>query len=387
MALTLANHITELERILILFLRLAFKHRFAPVADLAALQAASIATTTEGALRYVTAEDRVYWYSAFSGAAQSLPAVVQPTGSTAPGRWLRVDVPWTYGPNGNRPLRAQQTGVCKAVELFNGASTETMEALLKVFEQRPALFLQWTESPVQAQSIYAGAHYKIPATFNLVVASENLRGDPWGMLGEPGATEQNGKDPGLSWLLGQVLKVCAGVDLATPGIESVEIGKAQVLYQGLQERVFVGVVPITVRVWVLNEDEDLVAARVDAHPNLGDTGDAPKFDVLNFVAQGYTITPGPGLTRSYGAGLATVGGVSVASTPPDVTFTADRDTYRDLLPDGTLTYVAVARDAPPPAVTATALRLACTSTDSTGVVADHWIACSSVQWFETVTVP
>lgn len=387
MALTLANHILELERILLLFLRLAFKRRAATVADLATLAATSIAVTNEGDLRYVTDQDRVYVYSEFSGAAHAPPAVVLPTGSTKQGRWLRVSVPWTYGPNTNKPLQARTDGVCKAVELFNGPSTDTVEALMKVFEARPAMFVQWVESPPEAESVYAGAHYRIQAQFHIVVASENLRGSPYGMIGEPGATESNGKDPGLAWLLGQVLKVFAGVDLSTPGIESVEIGKAQILYQGLQERVFVGVVPVTVRVWVLNEDEDLVAARIDAHPNLADSGAEPKFDPLNWVAQGYTIEPGAGLTRSYGAGLATIAGTSVSSTPAPVTFTADRDTYRDLNPDGTLTYLAVANGAPAPAVTTGALRIARTITDGASIVSDHWIACSSVQFYDTVTVP
>ena len=107
MALTLANHILELERILLLFLRLAFKRRAAPVADLATLAATSIEVTNEGDLRYVTDQDRVYVYSEFSGAAHAPPAVVLPTGSTKPGRWLRVSVPWNYGPNSNRPLQAR----------------------------------------------------------------------------------------------------------------------------------------------------------------------------------------------------------------------------------------------------------------------------------------
>jgi len=61
-----------------------------------------------------------------------------------------------------------------------------------------------------------------------------------------------------------------------------------------------------------------------------------------------------------------------------VTFAATSDTYRDLKPDGTWTYVAVAAGSKPPPVTSGALRVAVTTTDGASITGDRFLCSSSV---------
>ena len=111
------------------------------------------------------------------------------------------------------------------------------------------------------------------------------------------------------------------------------------------------------------------------------------FDRLNYVAQGYTLAVGPGFVRSYTSGVAMLAGTAVASTPAGVTLSASKDTYRDLNPDGTITYSAVANGAAAPALTSGALRIARTVTDSAGIVSDDILCSSSFSWGPELTIP
>ncbi len=107
---------------------------------------------------------------------------------------------------------------------------------------------------------------------------------------------------------------------------------------------------------------------------------ATTYDPLNHAAPGgLQVALGIGFIAAPSNGSAVIAGATVTVTSaPLHTYPAMSDTYRDLLPNGTFAYVSVGVgwDAPP--TTATALRIAVTSTDSLGIVADVPIASTYV---------
>lgn len=387
MTLTVLNHRTAVEERLIDTLRLAFKVR-RTAADVAALAALPVATAEgqvlyeDGALCYVTAEDDVWTLSLYSGAAASADVVVPaaPPTNYARVRWLRSTNPLNFGPNYNAPLRRRQAGYCKAVEIWNGQGG-TDEAMAKVLAVRPALWLQWTGDRPQGQSAgYPGAYYKNTLLFQVMVVSQCNRPGPWTMWGSPYGDEA-AADPGLDQMIGQIRKVLAGSRLGLgTDVERTEIGAVEVVHEDNAARLFIAFVSIEVRLYFYIPDEDLIATRIDVQPELVDTGGAARFDPLNYIAQGYQVTPGPGLSWTWPAGIAMIDGVGVSSTPDPRTFGAELDTYRDLNPDGTFTYVEVPIGAPAPPVTADALRVGMTRTSSTDILQDR-ILCSSAEVF------
>lgn len=378
--LTVINHRTQVEDRLIDTLRLAFKERRV-AADVAALAALDVALEgallfEDGALCYVTAENCVFVLSLYSGAAASADVVVPATlpSNYARARWLRSSNPLNFGPNYNAPLRRRAAGYCKAVEIFNGQGS-TDEAMEQVLAQRPAMWLQWTGDQPRPQSAgYPGAYYKNTLDFQIMVVSECNREGPWTMWGSPYSAEAS-DDPGIDRMIGEIRKVLAGSRLGLDGVERTEIGAARILSEDNGRRLFIATVDIEVRVYFYIPDEDLVANRIDVQPELVDTG-AEQFDPMNYIAEGYQVTAGPGLSFTYPSGIAMIEGAAVTSTPDPKTFTAEMDTYRDLNPDGTFTYQEVPVGYAAPPLTEGAMRVGVTTTDATDIVQDK-ILCSS----------
>jgi hypothetical protein len=66
-----------------------------------------------------------------------------------------------------------------------------------------------------------------------------------------------------------------------------------------------------------------------------------KRGFVNFVSSGYTVPTSASLTATIAAGVAFVNGLYVSRTAVAKTFTASKDTYIDLLDNGTIVYIAV----------------------------------------------
>lgn len=93
-------------------------------------------------------------------------------------------------------------------------------------------------------------------------------------------------------------------------------------------------------------------------------------DLLDDVVVSGLLSPTSGtLASTLSAGSAYVGEVYTSKNATAHTYTASKDTYVDLSPDGTLTYHEVANTAEAPATTAGALRLEKVVTDGTTVTA------------------
>ena len=149
--------------------------------------------------------------------------------------------------------------------------------------------------------------------------------------------------------------------------DRVEIGPAQLVKEDEEERRYVYSAPITVTCYVRNPDEDLVPLVIDAEPEL--VGGLP-LDRSNCIVQGlYLAVPEPAsLTGQLVAGVAKIGGATVAASTASRSWTAERDTYVDLAADGTLTYSTVYVDGAPPALADGSLRLGYARADAAGLV-------------------
>lgn len=381
MSLTVANHLTVIERALHRALQLGFLKRFPPVADLAALATAQMSAVVDGGLVYVIGESNLFEWSASSTAAADGVNVVAMTSRTLPGRWLRVASALTWGPNANAPLSARTAGYCLAVELYEGQKG-TEDQIERVFGKAPSMLLKWLGDSPQRRDQRPGRVYWNKLQFMLLISARNYRSAPSAQVGDDFGSM------GVMDMVGDARYFLAGLDNLDPDVEYVEIGDASVEAEDLAERVFVMSLGITVKVSFTIPDEDLVAFSSQVQPKLTNSAQgAVCFDRLNYVAQGYQLAVGPGFTRTYAPGIAMVDGSAVASTPADVTLSASSDTFRDLNPDGSVTYTAVSNGLNPPAQTPGTLRVARTVTDGSGVVSDDILCSSSFNYGAAFTLP
>lgn len=382
MSLDVRTLINTIEQTLLDLLSLGYQVRRAPVASIAALRATPAKTVADRDLVYVDDQDNLYRWSQASTAADDGLAVVAPTDPPyAPatnGRWLRVSTPATFGPNQNAPLQKKQTGYARSVVLYQGEGqgTSAKQIAESIFGRSPAILIQWLGDDPRLRSQYPGALYWDNLEFQILVYSESLRGQPWTALGSPQAAEV-ARDPGLNRMVGDVRYLLAGIQhTGVDGIESVEIGRSDIVSQDLEDRVFVAGVQIIVRTSWTIPDEDLEAMRIQLRPQHPVTiEDLPKFDPLNYVASGLTVQVGTGRTRTPAPGIVFIAGVAIVVTPPAVTFAADSDVYRDVKPDATVTYVSVPAGSKTPAVTSGALRVGVTTTNAADILQDK-ILCS-----------
>lgn len=365
--LTIANYRPLVESALTQVLRLAFLKRNT-VANLAALAALSEGNFSDLDLVYVTDQARVYQLARESGAAASSPDVIAPAvpRSDFPrARWLRVTSAATYGPNVGAPLHSRAAGILNAVALYAGeGGSEAQEAACMA--ARPSLFLDEDGETMGALSAgYPGSLYRVEMQFNLMVFTSDLRGAPSSIL----STEAGSESP--AYIIGQLRKVLAGISgdaLGLEGLDRLEIGDSRLVTEDAAARFYEYGAVLTAICYVTNPDEDLSALYIDAQPELTDAAQGGRFDVLNFVAQGYYVPLDPlSLTATLAPGVATIAGSAVASSPAAHTFTASRDTYVDLASDGSVTYIPVYTDHAAPSQTDGTLRLGVVRTDAAGV--------------------
>ena len=366
--LTLENYRQLVEGALTQVLRLAFLKR-STVADLAALAALPDGNFSDLDLVYVTSEARVYQLSLLSGAAVSSPDVIAPTTPRSDfprARWLRVTSSATYGPNAGAPLHARSTGLLKAVALYAGEGGASAQLAACMGAVPSVMIDQDGESKQPLSAGYPGSLYRVDLRYACMVFTSDLRGAPSSIL----STESGAESP--AYIIGQISKVLAGIGgdaLGLEGLDRVEIGDAQLVEEDETERRYVYSLALALTCYVTNPDEDLTALYIDAQPELTDAAQGGRFDVLNFVAQGYYIAvPVPAsLTAQLVAGVATIAGSAVASSPAAHAFTASRDTYVDLAADGSVSYSPVHIDHAAPSQADGTLRLGVVRTDATGV--------------------
>lgn len=372
MSVTVLNSLVESERLLWELLSLALQKRDTPAATLAALAAYS--SPPDRSLVYVAAENRVYRYAKDSQQVADGLNVVSPASLPSAGRWLRITSPLTFGPNNNAPLQSRTSGFCNFVEVYQG--DDGFEQMIeRGYGKPPFLMIELVGAEPEPLSLNPGAVYREKVEFTVHCFSQCKRA-PWAAAwGSPYPPEAAG-DPGVLSLMSLVRYLCAGVRSGIDGVQRIEIGRAAVEYEDLDDRFFAGAVQVFVHVSYEIPDEDLGRPiELEAQPlePVAPAAGAQAFDRNNYVSAGLFVEPGPGLSRTVPAGQAVIAGVVVVAPGGPVTLPPDSDVYRDLLPDGSLVYTAVAYDQPA-ALPAGALRIAVSRTSASDIESDTWLA-------------
>lgn len=389
MTLLIEESIVRVERALLDAVTLGMLVRLPPVPDVPALRAtptqgASGSARRDGDLVFVTSAGGCYRWSVTSTATDDGALVIRPADAGATGRWLLAS---STARLGGQYLHQIPTGILRTALLHNGDfSDEVLQS--RIFGQAPCVAIHFGGEDHQALSQVPGALYRYRADFELWSVSRNYRSGPEAALGSPISAEA-AADPGVMAIHGQLKRLLAGVDLGVSGIEQVEIGRGHLEQASEAERLFVMSLAVQVRGAVHSPDADgehVLVTGVDAQPYVTDLHGEVAFDPANHVVSGIDVNLGLGLAHTVSAGSAYVGGqlVLVAETP--VTFVESADTYRDLLPDGSLAFTAVSIGGEPPPVAPGALRVGVTTTDSAGVVAERYLVAISYPFGRSVPI-
>ncbi len=252
----------------------------------------------------------------------------------------------------------------------------------------------WESSDNDPRSTIPGAIYDYPCRFSIWCIDTNLRDHYEAMLGS-GYT-YDAAHPGAMQILGDVKQLLANENkrLVTGssttnaldmqgGVKQISIDTEDVEDADFAERWIVLSLGVEVIGSIENPDqasEHTAITSIYVQPNLTELHAAPKYDPNNYIVSGYLFTPQSGFSQAPSAGSAVIGGVSLSSSPGSNTFAAISDTYCDLLPAGTITYIAAVNGGAVPAITATALRFGVVVTDSLGIVQFNPIAATSAAW-------
>lgn len=385
--------IGDCEAALVRLISLGLSWRYPAKANLTALAAMGVVVLTDGALCYVTSEGAVYEWLAYSTTAPSSPNVIAanspPTGKSN-GRWHKVVTDWTYGAGGTN-LGAKATGYLKAVAAYStddGPDT----AIEMVFGKTPSVLVQFTGDTPKSDSGLRGSFYKTELAFQLLIITANLRGRATATQGPPTQlTDEASTDPGAYQIIGGLRRLLCGVSgvFGVTGVERVEIGPSSLAFEDYERRLFVWTMGVTIRASFQIEDEDLEDAAIRLQPALTENWPALTWDKDNYISRGGGLDEGAGagLSRTIDETIAKVGSTAVSAAAQLVTFTAERDTYRDLSPAGVWTFTAVAVGASQPPLVSGRLRVAVTRTDASGIVGDMALCSFSIPYGEPFDVP
>lgn len=310
--------------------------------------------------------------------------VIRPTdvNASSPGRWLlwTSDMRFEQTVGGvSYPLNELLTGPLKRVAIVDQAMAP--DEFEKIIKGRTPSVLITADDDEPERLTLSGGRYVTLYRFTITVVAQNLRSRRQHVQGSTVDDED-----GAYYVDGQIRALLRGIRLRAflgDSLIVADFGRGENwTSRHLQRRVF------RQRTWTVRVYEAHTPASnntgelelLNAQGDLADLGEASEFDEDNYVSSGITVPVGVGLTKPIAAGTATIDGDTVTYAGELKTFTASKDTYRDLLPDGTLEFVEVDIDSEEPAVTATAMRIGVTRTDADSVIADTMIAITAVDY-------
>ncbi len=390
MALDVRTAQTTLENLLRDTILYALGARLPQVASVAALRAIttmganSTSRTDDDLVTVAGSPATAYRWSQVSQAADNGTTVIKPTDAGISGRWLAWTSRLRFSPTvGADSVTLDQiiSGPLARVIVLDKSMTEDEVAAL-LTGQVPAVTIEAAgDSPSEGQQ-NTGMRWLTDYEFNISVLAENLRDR---REAAQGTTVPNDSTYGANTIDGLLKALLCSTQLdaalADNGIRDVRIGHAHNWISDLGQRRTIRSRAYTVAVTELfpNAPNEVGAAEgADAQAQMttpNEALDAPT-TASDFIVGGMLVTQDIGLTQSVSAGSAQIDGVTVDYAGGLVVFTAYSDTYRDLLPDGTMTFVTVSATTDPPAVTATALRIGVCRTNGGGVILDRYLAAT-----------
>jgi len=319
-----------------------------------------------------------YRWSPLSTANDDGNNVIKPNDTSANGRWVKWTSALRIAPVVNGPsyyLNELPSGPLKRVIVLDKSLTDE-EIFALMNGTVPAVFIEADGDLPEEEILQTNRLWKTNFLFVISVLAQNLRGEREAaqgssLSGDP-ALGANGID-GLikSFLKGPLL------NRIVPDIRDVRFGHASNSTSALAQRRVIRQRQWTVLATEQNPPapgDEVPAEDITAQPQLTALGQQSSFDQQNFLVNGISVIVGIGLVKNIKAGSAMVGGLLVNYAGQSYNFPANRDTYRDLNPNGTLTLTSVPNGDPAPAVTPGALRVGMTSTDGSGTTFDGYIA-------------
>ena len=375
------NYISTIEAAICRITRLGLGWRRPAVADLTALVAVDVTVLSDGAMAYVTSEANIYEWSIDSTATDDGSTVLASTtlDPSARGRWLKVSTSWTYGAGGTN-LAKKQTGYLRTVEPY--ASTETSQGdedgiLSRIAAQTPSVCVQFVGDEIESYDNQPGTLYAATMGIKLIIASSNLRAAPAAVRGD-GVSD----DPGVYRIVGDLRRLFGGLsfDNGIEGVERIEIGGSELISELEDRRVYVWGLDLIVKASFAIEDEDLaIDGEIWVQPKLTEFWPLPKWDKLNYIATGGTLS-GSGLTRTVDATTGLIVGSAVSFASSSVTLPASKDTYRDLDPSTGWHFTSVDIGSPQPPIVAGRLRVAVSRTTASDIEIDAGLCSFSTAY-------
>lgn len=401
MALDVRVAQTTLENLLRDTILFALGARLPAVSTIAALRALTTQGSSGGqfgddSLVCVTGGAAVlaFRWSSVSTAADNGMSIIQPADVAANGRWLAWTSLIRFSPVvGGNAMTLDQVAlgpVARVILLDKNLGVD--EAIELVGGQTPAVIIQSDGDTPEDATLDVGHRWETVYDFTIHVVVENLRDRREAAQGSEVPADP---DPGANSIDGFIQVLLSGTVLNAAfvndqPIQNTKKGHANNWVSDFAERRI-----IRSRAYALKVSEEFPAApndtgaatEVDAQANLTDLHQQPAYDPSDYLVSGIApVLAGP-LTQTLSAGAAVIAGVAVTYAGGSVTFTAYRDTYRDLLPNGTITLVAVPASGQAPPVTAGALRIGFTTTNSSMVVGDTLIAQTQAPFGPVNVIP
>lgn len=381
----------------------ALGQRLAAVADVATLR--TVPTQSEGMpqmdddkiVSVLSSPVTSYRWSTVSLAPDDGETVIQPSDVPAGGngRWVIWMSDVYFAPTvGGDVIRLDQISASGPLQrvIIVDKHFDVDEVIALLGGAVPAVLVEPKGDDPEEITQTTGILYGNPYRFDIHVVVNNLRDRREALQG---SVVPSDPDPGGHLLDGLIRALLSGVNLAPAldALNDVRAGRSEIWTSDFGERRV-----IKTRTYTVIVSEELPAAPNESGPVDDITAQAHlvsaavpppttstlapaelAVDPTTYLASGILVGyPMPGLTQAVTAGAALIAGTTVVYAGANVTFSAWSDTYRDLMPNGTLTLVAVGNDGAEPPVTETALRIGVTRTNGTGVVADVVLAQTSV---------
>ena len=316
----------------------------------------------------------IYRWSPASVAADTGTSVLRPDDveSSEPGRWLAWTSELRFCPTvgGNSyALSEVETGVLERVILLDKSMSEDDVTGL-LMGAVPSVVIEAADDEPDDMVLMTGYRYTNRYRFTVSAVCQSLRDR---------REAAQASDVGANTIDGWVKSLLCGTQLSLEeeDIRNVEIGRGYNWVSKLAQRRVVRSRQFTLLVtegFPAAPNDYGLAESVEAQAAMTDLGEQDEWDDDNYVSDGVTVSLGVGLTRSVAAGTALIDGEEVTYDGEMHTFGASMLIYRDLASDGTMTFTEVPIGASAPALAAGSLRVAVTTTDAVGVVADRFIA-------------
>lgn len=367
--LTLRNGRTIIEDKIVDDLWIAYGFRYPVAETTAALRLVASAPMPDRALKFVTSKGVTYIWRRFVSNVDEDDDYIKPADvdSANAGRWVKT-------------TSTASSGYLKRCELYNDDQNDLKTMETRLFGAMPAMLLSYEGRSFEPKSLgLPGFLYWAGMRFTLMVVSVNERADQTARQGSL-LTAESAVDPGTGPMMGDAEHTLAGSDLGLRDVARVEILSDRPVIRDLARARFVEALDLEVFATLTNPPDETLATieTIGMQLELADLAEDGTTDPDNLLTAGMRVPIASGLNQMVEAGSARIAGIETSFIGEAHLFGANKDTYRDLLDDGTMIYVSVDNGAAAPDVTSTAMRIGITVTDGSGVVADRILCASSV---------